>query len=76
MGGARRREARAPQKALFDLAYVSAVHRGRPRHVPELDLPAAINRRELARWLARIESARLRTLTERGIRAALERAVR
>lgn len=65
-----------PEKALFDLAYVSAVHSGRPRRVPELELLAGFDREELDRWLSRIESPRLRTLTSRGLRYALTRAVR
>jgi predicted transcriptional regulator of viral defense system len=65
-----------PEKALFDLAYISAVHRGRPRRVPELELPAGFDRDELERWLGRIASPRVRTLTSRGLRYALGRAVR
>jgi predicted transcriptional regulator of viral defense system len=65
-----------PEKALFDLAYVSAVHGGRPRRIPELDLPAGFDREELDQWLSRIESARVRTLTSRGLRYELTRAVR
>jgi len=64
------------EKALFDLAYVSAAHRARQRHVPELDLPRRFKRAELNRWLARIDSTRVRTLTERGLRQMLQRAVR
>lgn len=65
-----------PEKALFDLAYVSAVHTGRPRRIPELELPARFDRDEVDRWLARVESPRVRTLTSRGLRYALTRAVR
>lgn len=65
-----------PEKALFDLAYVSAVHRGRPHRIPELELPAAFDRDELDRWLARIESPRVQTLVGRGLRYLLKRAVR
>ena len=65
-----------PEKALFDLAYVSAVHGGRPRRVPELELPGDFDRDELDRWLPRIESPRVRTLTLRGLRYAFTRAVR
>lgn len=65
-----------PEKALFDLAYVSAVHGGRPRRIPELELPADFDRDELDLWLSRIESPRVRTLTSRGLRYALSRAVR
>lgn len=65
-----------PEKALFDLAYVSAVHTGRPRRIPELDLPDDFDRGELDPWLSRIESPRVRTLTSRGLQYALNRAVR
>jgi predicted transcriptional regulator of viral defense system len=65
-----------PEKALFDLAYVSAAHAGRPRRIPELELPADFDRAEVDRWLTHIESPRLRTLTSRGLRYALNRAVR
>ncbi|MGZ8761174.1 MAG: type IV toxin-antitoxin system AbiEi family antitoxin domain-containing protein [Aeromicrobium sp.] len=65
-----------PEKALFDLAYISAVHHGRPRRIPELDLPDTFDRGEIDLWLARIESPRVRTLTFRGLRYALSRAVR
>lgn len=65
-----------PEKALFDLAYVSGVHGGRARRIPELELPAEFDRDELDRWLTRIESPRVRTLTSRGLRYALSRAVR
>lgn len=65
-----------PEKALFDLAYLSAVHGGGPRRVPELELPADFDRDELNRWISRIESPRVRTLTSRGLRYALTRAVR
>jgi predicted transcriptional regulator of viral defense system len=66
----------SPEKALFDLAYISAVHGARPRRIPELELPPGFDREELDRWLSRIESPRVRTLTSRGIRYALTRAVR
>ena len=65
-----------PEKALFDLVYVSAVHGGRGRRIPELELPAGFDRGELDRWISRIESPRLRTLTSRGLRSALARALR
>lgn len=65
-----------PEKALFDLVYVSAVHTGRPHRIPELELPAEFGPDELDRWLTRIESPRVRTLVRRGLRYALNRAVR
>jgi predicted transcriptional regulator of viral defense system len=65
-----------PQKALFDLVYVAAAHGARQPRVPELELPAGFDRADLESWLARIASPRLRTLTARGLRHALARAVR
>lgn len=65
-----------PEKALLDLAYVSAVHDGRPRRLPELELPAGFDRNEFDHWLTRIDSPRVRTLTRRGLRYAMSRAVR
>ena len=65
-----------PEKAIFDLAYVAAVHGARPRRIPELDLPADFDRAELDQWLSRVESPRVRTLTSRGLRYAMSRAVR
>jgi predicted transcriptional regulator of viral defense system len=64
------------EKALFDLAYISAVHGARPRRTPELELPPGFDRAELDRWLSQIESPRVRTLTSRALRHALRRAVR
>jgi len=65
-----------PEKALFDLCYVSAVHGGRPPRIPELEPPKAFDRADLDRWLERVGSPRLRTLTSRGLEYALSRAVR
>ena len=53
------------EKALFDVAYLSA---GRSRlfaELPELELPRAFRRAELARWLAKVPSSRARTITAR-----------
>jgi hypothetical protein len=66
----------SPEKALFDLAYISAVHGARPPRTPELELQPGFDRAELDRWLSRIESPRVRTLTSRGLGYALGRAVR
>jgi predicted transcriptional regulator of viral defense system len=62
------------EKALFDVAYLSA---GRSRlftSLPELELPRGFRERELARWLCRIPSARSRTLTERKLATFLAEA--
>ena len=64
----------APEKALFDIAYVGAAHRGRARQVPELELPAGFEVRALEEWTGRIESSRIRTLTLRAIEQTLSRA--
>lgn len=66
----------SPAKAIFDLCYVSAASAGRARSIPELDLPADLDRSEIDRWLKRIESPRLATITRRGVAKALARAVR
>lgn len=66
----------SPEKALFDLCYVSAAHRARQRRIPELELPTDFDRSEINRWLARIDSPRLRTLTSRGLDYAVGRALR
>ena len=57
------------EKALFDVAYLSA---GRSRlftSLPELSLPRGFRHAELQRWLARIPSKRSRTLTARKLDA-------
>jgi predicted transcriptional regulator of viral defense system len=59
------------EKALFDVAYLSA---GRSRlftGLPELTLPRGFREAELRRWLARVPSERARTLTERRLRSWL-----
>ena len=66
----------SPEKALFDLCYVSAAHGARQHRIPELELPKDCDSKEIARWLERIESPRLRTLTSRGLEYALRRALR
>jgi predicted transcriptional regulator of viral defense system len=50
-----------PEKALFDLAYLSA---GRSRlfaDLPEIELPRRFGRAELKRWISRIASPKRRT---------------
>jgi hypothetical protein len=65
-----------PEKALFDLVYVSAVHHGRLRNIPELELHRGFTRSRIQMWLGHIPSPRVRTMTSRGVRQALSRAVR
>jgi predicted transcriptional regulator of viral defense system len=64
------------EKLLFDLAYVSAVHRGRVRNIPELDLPPSFDHQRLEHWLRRIRSSRIQTLTRHGLSKLLDRATR
>lgn len=52
-----------PEKALFDLAYLSGGRSRRFASLPELELPARFRRRQLKHWINRIASARARTMT-------------
>lgn len=54
-----------PEKALFDFAYLSAGKSRLFAALPELELPRKFRRAELKRWLAKIPSARSRTITRR-----------
>lgn len=63
-----------PEKAIVDLAYVSAAHAGRLPLVPEIDLPADFDHAALDGWIGQVPSERLRTLTTRGVEAVLARA--
>ncbi len=63
-----------PEKALFDMAYVAAA-RGRSAFVPEMDPPSGFDARHFDAWLARVPSARLRTLTRRELGRLMTRAV-
>ncbi len=52
----------SPEKAIFDLAYLSG---GRSRFfagIPELEMPARFRWREVEHWLGRVRSLRARTL--------------
>lgn len=63
-GGAR---IATPEKALFDVAWLSG---GRSRlfaGLPELTLPSGFDHQELARWLGRVHSQRDRTRVERKV---------
>ncbi len=62
------------EKALFDFAYLSS---GRSRlftSLPELELPRRFKRKELSNWLAKIPSARSRTLTSQKLDELLAKA--
>ncbi len=52
-----------PEKALFDLAYLSGGRSRRFASLPELELPPLFRRKELSRWLGLVTSARARTMT-------------
>lgn len=52
-----------PEKALFDVAYLSGGRSRRFASLPELELPPGFRRKELGRWLGNIDSARARTMT-------------
>ncbi|MDA8204329.1 MAG: hypothetical protein M0Z49_16550 [Chloroflexi bacterium] len=63
-----------PTKAIFDLCYVAAAHRGRPRPLPELDVPGLHSVAQFEPWLSRVQNARVRTVTEAALRRAIERS--
>lgn len=58
----------SPEKALFDLGYLSGGRSRRFAALPELELPPRFRHAELERWLARISSSRARTMTSRRLR--------
>jgi hypothetical protein len=62
-----------PVKAIFDLCYVTAAHRGRLPHLPELELPDLQSVDQFEPWLSRIASRRVRSITEAGLRRAIDR---
>lgn len=63
-----------PEKALFDVVYLSG---GRSRlfaHLPELELPAGFRARRLRDWTRRIAAARKRSMVETRLEAMLQQA--
>lgn len=63
-----------PEKALFDVAYLSG---GRSRlftHLPELELPARFRATQLRRWIGRIPAPRKRSMVETRVQAMLQHA--
>lgn len=63
-----------PEKALFDIAYLSG---GRSRlftHLPELELPARFRRARLTHWIARIEATRRRSMVTARVQRLLDQA--
>ena len=65
-----------PEKAIFDLAYISAARGAQPRRVPEIELPAGFDRAAIDEWIAKIGDQRIATMTKRGVGQILARAVR
>ena len=61
----------SPPKALFDVAYLSAARDRRFRHLPELELPRPFAWHELRYWIARVRSARQKTIVVARLRAML-----
>lgn len=64
------------EKALFDLAYLSATRSRLFARPPEIDVPRSLDRAVLRTWLQRIGSPERRTHTERQLEAILERGKR
>lgn len=63
-----------PEKALFDVAYLSG---GRSRlfvHLPELELPTRFRASRLRRWIVRIMASRKRSMVEARMDAMLQGA--
>ena len=63
-----------PEKALFDVVYLSG---GRSRlfaHLPELELPARFRRGLLRQWIRRITAPRKRSMVETRLEAMLQQA--
>lgn len=61
-----------PEKALFDVVYLSG---GRSRvfsHLPELELPPRFRRARLREWTLRISATRRRSMVESRLEAILE----
>jgi predicted transcriptional regulator of viral defense system len=64
-----------PEKALFDVVYLSG---GRSRlfaHLPELELPARFRHGLLRQWIRRIAAPRKRSMVETRLDAILQRAM-
>jgi predicted transcriptional regulator of viral defense system len=54
-----------PEKALFDLAYLSGSRSRRFRTLPELVLPTSLRHSRLRYWIRRVPARRMRTLVTR-----------
>ena len=62
-----------PEKALFDVVWLSSGRSRRFARLPELTLPPRFKRRELARWVERVPSERGRTRVRSRIEELLGR---
>jgi len=60
-----------PEKALFDLVYLSGTRSRRFRGLPELELPRGFRPARIQHWIRRIPSQRLRTLATRRLNEIL-----
>jgi len=63
-----------PEKALFDWAYLSVVSGSPNARLPETEWPPAFRRAEVAGWVRRIASQRIRTMTQSLVERRLEPA--
>lgn len=63
----------SPEKAVFDLVYLRAT-RGGEVHLPELSLPSAFDTAQIATWLTRVTSGRLRSMVAARVHQVLEHA--
>lgn len=64
----------SPEKALFDIAYLSGTRLRRFAALPELELPRQFKIKALNRWLGLIPSQRMRTMTAKRLRTFLVQA--
>lgn len=71
-GGQQRGFIATPEKALFDVVYLRA-SRALPVHLPEVDLTPGFDAAKLIEWVDRLPTARLRTLTAKGLETVLRR---
>jgi predicted transcriptional regulator of viral defense system len=51
-----------PEKAVFDLAYIRSHSGLKHTRVPEIEVPARFNAKDLANWIDHIPSSRMRSL--------------
>jgi predicted transcriptional regulator of viral defense system len=65
-----------PEKALFDVVYLTCVRGRRFAALPEIELPVNFDEREVWRWVERIRALRLRTLVRERLDEVLGRAER